>query len=175
MPRLAAARPRSVTIRTAGALATVCALALLGANARPAAADTLSRSADVKGTPAQVWALIGPFCAIQDWHPAIGACTQDGKTPPTRTLVTKDGATFVELQTGYSFTKHRYSYTFTSSPLPVTHYASTFEVVAKNKHVSTVTWSSTYTPDPGKEQDAKNALNGIYETGLDAIKTKLAN
>ena len=40
--------------------------------------------------------------------------------------------------------------------------------------MSTVTWSGAYTPDPGKEKDAHDALKGVYETGLAAIKAKLA-
>ena len=135
----------------------------------------MSRSADVKGTPAQVWSVIGPFCAIKDWHPVIATCTDDGQTPPVRTLVTKDGkATFVEMQTARSDAKYIYSYNFISSPFPVTHYAAQIEVTAKGKGMSTVTWSGAYTPDPGKEKDAHDALKGVYETGLAAIKAKLA-
>lgn len=154
---------------------SVCALAFLSASASSASAATLTRSVDVNGTPAVVWSMIGPFCAIKDWLPPIGACTEDGKAPPTRTLVTKDGkATFVELQTARSDAKYTYSYSFTSSPLPVTNYTSKIEVVAKGPGISTVTWSATYTPSLGKEKDASDALNGVYEAGLDAIKTKLA-
>lgn len=156
------------------AILSVCALALLAGYATPAAGATLSRSIDVPGTPATVWSVIGPFCAIKDWHPAIGACTQDAATPPTRTLVTKDGkATFVETQTARSDARHLYSYTFKSSPLPVTNYASTIAVTAKGDGTSTVTWSSSFTPDAGKEKDATDALTGIYEAGLGAIKAKL--
>jgi hypothetical protein len=122
-----------------------------------------------------VWSMIGPFCAIKDWLPPVGTCTEDGKIPPTRTLVTKDGkATFVEMQTARSDARHFYTYTFQSSPLPVTHYKSTIEVVAKGEGVSTVTWRGTYTPEPGKEKDANDALAGIYSAGLDAIKARLA-
>ena len=83
-------------------------------------------------------------------------------------------ATFVELQTARSDAKHTYSYSFVSSPLPVTNYTSTIEVVAKNAGFSTVTWCSTYTPDAGKEKDADEVLRGVYEAGLNAIQTKLA-
>jgi hypothetical protein len=154
---------------------SICALALLSAGVSSASAATLSRSVDVNGTPAAVWSMIGPFCAIKDWLPPIGACSEDGKTPPTRTLLTKDGkATFVELQTARSDAKYTYSYSFTSSPLPVTNYRSTIVVVAKGPGISTVTWSATYTPAPGKDKDARDALNGVYEAGLDAIKSKFA-
>ena len=154
---------------------SACALAALSAHALPASAASLSRSVDVNGTPAAVWQVIGPFCAIKDWHPAIGTCTETTTTPPTRTLVTKDGkATFVEPQTSHSDKNHSYSYAIQSSPLPVANYKSTIKVTAKGSTMSTVTWSSTYTPQKGKEKDADAALSGIYDSGLAAIKAKLA-
>ena len=95
---------------------SVCAVALLSAGVSSASAATMSRNVDVNGTPAAVWSMIGPFCAIKDWLPPIGTCSEDGKAPPTRTLVTKDGkATFVEQETARSDAKHTYSYSFTSS------------------------------------------------------------
>ncbi|MEP7209797.1 MAG: SRPBCC family protein [Alphaproteobacteria bacterium] len=172
--RRASERTMYLVARVAG-VAAVGALVALAAVASPRAPVSLTRSVDVKGEPAQVWAMIGAYCAIKDWHPAIGKCTEDGKRPTTRTLVTKDGAaTFIELQTARDDAKQRYSYTFTSAPVPVTHYSSTFRVTAKATGVSTVTWSGAYTPDAGKEKDASDALAGIYESGLAAIQARLA-
>jgi hypothetical protein len=168
-------RKKSTNAKIACAVLSVCMLAFLGAGLSTASAASLSRSVDVNGTPEAVWSMIGPFCAIKDWLPPIGTCTEDGKAPPTRILVTKDGkATFVELQTARSDEKHTYSYSFISSPLPVTHYTSTIAVVAKSAGISTVTWSSTYTPDGGREKDANDALSGVYEAGLNEIQTRLA-
>ena len=131
-----------------------------------AQAITVHRSVTVKGSRWWVWLDIGGFCEIKDWHPAIGTCIEEG--PQTRTLVTRDGkATFVETQTARNDAEHQYSYTFKSSPLPVTAYASTIKVVPKSNGVSTVIWSSTYVPDPGKEHDAREALTGIYEAKSD--------
>lgn len=162
--------PRINLINTA-ALGVLAALSL---GASSAMAATLTRNADVKGTPATVWAAIGPFCAIAAWHPAIATCASDRKAAPTRTLVTKDGARFVELQTARDDAKRSYSYSFVSSPVPVTGYRSTISVTAKAPGVSTVTWSGSYTPDEGKAKEADAALSGIYESGLAAIAAKLA-
>ena len=138
-----------------------------------ASAASISRSMEVSGAPAAVWSVIGAFCAIKDWLPPVGMCIEDGKTPPTRTLVTKDGkASFVEKQTARSDADHSYSYAFLSSPLPVTNYSSTIKVTAKGEGVSVITWTGTYTPDAGKEKDASEALNGVYEAGLASIKAK---
>lgn len=172
-----APRPRisAAAAKLGKAVKPVSVLCLIAGSIAPVSAASLSRSVEVNGTPDQVWSQIGGFCSIRDWHPAIGSCTEDGKTPPTRTLVTRDGkATFVEFQTAVSQEKHLYGYTFVSSPLPVTNYKSILKVSAKGRGRSQVTWSGDYTPDAGKEKDADAALSGIYEGGLDAIKAKFA-
>jgi len=161
--------------RMARKAAPVSVFVLLAGSIMPASAASLSRSVEVDGTPAQIWSQIGDFCAIRDWHPAIGSCTEDGNNPPTRILVTKDGkATFVELQTAANREKHLYGYTFVSSPLPVTNYKSILKVSAKGSGHSEITWSGEYTPDAGKEKDADVALSGIYESGLEAIRARFA-
>jgi len=161
--------------QSALAVGCVAALAFMGAATPRASAASLSRSVDVNATPAAVWAVIGPFCAIKNWHPVIATCTEDGQTPPVRTLVTKDGrTTFVEMQTARSDAKYIYSYNFISSPFPVTHYAAQIEVSDKSAGVSTVTWTGSYIANPGKETEAFEALRGVYETGLSAIKAKFA-
>ena len=157
-----------------GRSAAIAAIAL-GLGATAASAASLSRSMEINGAPAAVWSAIGAFCAIKDWLPPVGMCIEDGKAPPTRTLVTKDGkAAFVEKQTARNDAEHTYSYSFVSSPLPVTNYSSTIKVTAKGEGTSLITWTGTYTPDAGKEKDANEALNGVYEAGLSSIKAKFA-
>jgi hypothetical protein len=156
------------------AASSVWVFAAVNANAAPAPQATLSRSVDVAGSPDAVWAAIGSFCAIADWHPAIASCGLDGKSPPTRRLETKDHATFVELQTARNDARRFYSYRFVSSPLPVSDYSSTLKVTPKGPGVSTVTWSGGYNVRADQAQQARAALVGIYESGLQAIQAKLA-
>jgi hypothetical protein len=145
----------------------------IGCSAVPVSAAGLTRSIEVNGPPATVWSVIGSFCAIKDWLPPVGACIEDGKSPPTRTLITRDGkASFVETQTARDESEYSYSYAFLSSPLPVKHYRSTIKVTAKGDGVSVVTWTGTYTPDSGKEKEAVEALSGVYEAGLAGIQAK---
>lgn len=147
----------------------------IASTAAPARTASLTRSINVHGSPATVWAAIGPFCSISEWHPAIANCSEDGKSPPTRTLKARAGdATFVELQLSRSERYHSYSYTFTSAPIPVTNYKSVLSVVANGHGGSTVKWSGVYLPNPGMDQAAANALGGIYEAGLRSIKARLS-
>src|SRR4051794_31739541 len=152
----------------------IAGLASLGLMAGPASAEapaSLTRSVVVQASPSAVWAAVGPFCAIGQWHPAIGSCALDGKAKPTRTLLTRDGAAkFVELQVARNEAARSYSYSFTSAPVPVTHYVSTFSVKPSGKGASVVTWHGEYTPNDGQSAAASAALTGIYESGLAAIQ-----
>ena len=152
---------------------TIASAALLSIGAGVASAASVTKSIDVDAPPAKVWAMIGPFCSINAWHPTIGKCTTDGNAEPTRTLVTKDGnATFVEIETARDEKGMSYSYAIKSSPLPLSDYKSTIKVEPKGEGMSTITWSSTFTPAAGKEANAEEAVAGIYQSGLDSVKTK---
>ena len=49
---------------------------LLAASGLTASAASIDKSIDVKAPAAKIWEMIGPFCSIKDWHPAIGECTE---------------------------------------------------------------------------------------------------
>ena len=146
--------------------------ALLIGGTLSASAASVDKTIDVNAPADKVWAMIGPFCSIKDWHPAIGQCTQSGMT---RTLTTKDGkAQFVEEQTASNMKAMDYSYKILKSPLPIKDYNSTLKVTPKGTTMSTIEWSSTYTPDQGKEAAAETAIGGIYQAGLDNIQKMVA-
>ncbi len=141
---------------------------ILAAGTLSASAASIDKSVVVDAPAAKVWSMIGPFCSIKDWHPAIGKCTETGGV---RTLTTKDGkGTFIEKQTASDNKTMMYSYAIETSPLPLTGYNSMLKVTPEGADKSKVEWSSTYTPDSGKDEAAKSALNGIYQGGLDNIK-----
>ncbi len=168
-----ALRTRLIRNLVFGVAALIATGVGLGLTAPAAHSATLTRNVVVPGTPSEIWAIVGPFCAIEDWLPPVGSCTQTGDSPSVRTLVTKDGhATFVERQVARSDQEHFYSYVFVSSPLPVRNYKSTIKVSALGPNRSTITWSASYTPEAGRDVDAKDALRGIYAAGLATIRQK---
>jgi hypothetical protein len=174
MSFIAAPKPKSpFATKIAVAILSIWCIGEASNAISPASAAELTRSADVAATPSDVWSAIGPFCAIKDWHPVVGTCTEDGKVPPTRTLVTKDGkVTFVETEVARDEAQRTYSYNFVSSPFPVTEYVGTIRVSANGSGMSTITWRGIFTPLTGKEKDAEAAFAGVYEAGLAALKTR---
>jgi len=156
-----------VLVRTATAAGLVIALA------GGASAAEVSKDVEVKGTPAQVWAKIGGWCSLNEWHPAVATCeeSKDGDAA-VRLLTTKDGAKITEKQTASDGTS--YGYTMTDTPLPVTNYNATFGVAPSDDGKKTkVTWSATFDPKGASEDDAKNSVEGIFKSGLEAIKIAL--
>lgn len=148
----------------------VAALALLATGATAANAATVTETASIKASPDKVWAASAKdFCGIGAFHPAIEKCelSDGGKT---RTLSLKGGGTIVEKQTANKDGKS-YSYVIVESPLPVANYKSTFSIKGKGD-TSTVTWTGSFKPKGADAATAKKAIDGIYTSGLDALKAK---
>ncbi|MGU3358933.1 SRPBCC family protein [Methylobacterium sp. M6A4_1b] len=146
-------------------------LALLAGTAPVLALDA-AKTIDVAAPPAKVWATIGDFCGIGQWHPAIEKCvlSQDGgKT--LRTLSLKGGGTIVESQTKRDDKAMSYTYAIVSGPLPVSDYSSTISVMPKGSG-STVNWTGSFKAKGAPDAVAIDAVSGIYDSGLKAIADK---
>lgn len=147
----------------------VCALL---AGTAPSLALDVTKTVDVAAPPAKVWSVIGDFCGIGQWHPAIEKCAlskDGGKT--LRTLNLKGGGTIVESQTARDDAKMSYTYAIVSGPLPVSDYSSTLSVAPKASG-STVTWTGSFKAKGAPDAVAVDAITGIYESGLKAIADK---
>lgn len=114
-----------------------------------------------------VWALISPFQALPDWHPAVACSLRDDRGGVEhRKLGLKDGAEIVEKLLGSD--GHSVGYSIVSSPLPVADYRAVLSGFEWNG-ATFVTWVSTF------EKTAENAdeiIAGVYESGLAALKKR---
>ncbi len=148
----------------------IAALALTAA--APAHAIDLERSTTVAAPPAKVWQTIGDFCGIGNWHPAVEKCTpseMDGKK--VRLLSLKGGGAIKEEQLSRDDKVMSYTYTILESPLPVSDYKSTLSV-APDGQGSKVTWTGNFNAKGAPDTVAKDAIQGIYDSGLKAIADK---
>lgn len=148
--------------------------ALTFALAVPAAAwsadYTVERTLEISSSAEEAWHVIGDFCDIDDWHPALASCTLkviDGSLH--RILVATDGGEFVEKriaeEPGLSYT-----YQIISSPFPLDKSTSTLSITRGDP--STLSWSSRFaSDDAGMEQ----AVVDFYDAGLSAIAERLPN
>lgn len=151
----------------------VSAVLLAAAPVMPAWALGASSTIEIAAPPAKVWATIGGFCGIGDWHPAVAACTLStvgGK--PVRTIALKGGGTIVERQEQRDDKAMSYTYSIVSGPLPVSDYSSTL-AVAKHGAGSIVTWSGSFKAKGATDAEARAAIDGIYASGVKAIAAKV--
>ncbi len=146
---------------------------LLSLSVSAAMAADVERSVEIARSPAEVWAMAGPFCSIKDWHPEIVDCetlTVEGK--PHRRMKLRTGDAFLERELERDEAGMSYRYTIERSPLPVSEYRSTFMVEPAGAG-SRVTWKSDFTADDDRRAALQEAVADIYEAGLQGLKTKL--
>lgn len=153
---------------TSTTAATFCA-ALVSATVTATAAGAVEvrQVVELPAPPAAVWAKVGEWCAIKDWHPAVANCTADKKG--FRTLTLKDGGKIVEKLTKTG--KTSYSYDITDGPLPVKNYTATLNAKRDSNGNTDLVWTAKFDAAKGKsDQEAEAAIKGIFESGLANIK-----
>jgi hypothetical protein len=118
-----------------------------------------------------LWAKIGGWCAISEWHPAIAKCeeSKDGDVV-FRTLTLKDGGVIKEklLEKGTT----SYQYEIIESPLPVKNYTAMFSVVPDDDDTDeiNVLWSATFDANGQDDKAARQVIDGIFKAGMESIK-----
>jgi mxaD protein len=130
---------------------------------------TVSREAILDRPPAVVWKLIGEFNALDIWLPPVQASTLRGAgTAPgaIRVLDLGGGASVTEELLDYDSARHRYTYAFVASPLPVKHYVATIGLSAAATGRTLIKWHSTFDALGAPADQARAAIQGIYDLGL---------
>jgi uncharacterized protein YndB with AHSA1/START domain len=141
--------------------------------ASPAAALEVRQSVEVAAPPEQVWAAIGGFCSIAKWHPVVGQCAESEQNGAAmRRLTTVDGGVLVEKRVQYSEEGMSYTYVIVDSPLPVSDYVSTLAVMGMGGG-SMITWSGEFEAKGASDAQAVEAISGIYQAGLEALRERL--
>jgi hypothetical protein len=130
-------------------------------------------SSTVLPVPAQsVWAVIGGFNTLSDWHPAVEKSeTKDQDGTKVRTLTLAGGGAIVEKLVSSDDKERTYNYTIVSGPLPVTNYEASIKVRENEGGFGcTVEWASEFDASGAPEDDAVAAIRGIYEAGFENLK-----
>ncbi len=127
----------------------------------------LTRSVTLNAAPSEVWALIGGFQSLPNWHPAVETSTRDDiGGVEHRRLGLAGGGEILEKNLGSDTMS--VGYEIIESPLPLADYKATISVAdAGGKAV--VVWSSTF---EGTADGAADIVIGIYQSGLDALAAK---
>jgi Polyketide cyclase / dehydrase and lipid transport len=148
-------------------------IALAAVIAWTAAAEAIEvkKRREAPGTPEGVWKVVGEFCAIKNWHPAVAECEETTEGGDVfRTLTLKDGGKIKEKLTEKTDTS--YSYVILESPLPVENYKATL-MVGKDDEPERIeiVWKSQFDAKEGtSDADAKKVVTGIFNDGVAGIK-----
>ena len=150
-------------------LALVTGFALL-IGSGSAYAITVKKRTEAPGLPPEIWAIVGEFCAIKDWHPAVAKCEETKEGDVTfRTLTLKDGGKIKEKLVDSDDTS--YSYEIVESPLPVKNYKAKFWVEPDDEANRTVIyWSADFDANGASDEDAKKKITTILGDGVKGIK-----
>lgn len=150
-------------------LSLIAVAALIAWSATAEAIDVKKRR-EAPGTPAQVWAVVGDFCAIKNWHPAVAECEQTKEDDVVfRILTLKDGAKIKEKLTKTGDTS--YSYEIIEGPLPVKNYTAELMVGEDDEPERVeIVWTATFDAEGASDEEAKKTIAGIFDAGVTGIK-----
>ncbi len=129
--------------------------------------DRIQRWVSLPHPPEKIWAEIGGFGGMADWHPGITkAEVVDIEGETHRHLTLSNGELLLErlIETG----PHYYTYEIADSPLPLADHRATLSCVAEEGGCH-VFWSAVFEPtDPS----ANGIVSGFYEEGLRALRER---
>jgi polyketide cyclase/dehydrase/lipid transport protein len=123
----------------------------------------------LRGSVDEVWAAIGGFNDLPQWHPAVaGSTLEEGGR--VRRLRLADGAFLVERLHSFSERERSYGYSIEQGPLPVSRYHSLLHVCPPTSGGGCrVEWSGEFAADGVPEAEAIQIIAGIYRAGLDRL------
>jgi hypothetical protein len=139
----------------------------------------------IAASPEAIWDLVKDFNDMS-WHPAVVKTEGEGgnRLGATRVLTLGNGGQIHETLEKYNTEKHSFFYRIKSvdvKVLPVTNYSSWFSIKPGDNGKSLVTWKGAFyrgypNNDPPPElndQAAKEAVTGVYRSGLANLKKLL--
>lgn len=134
--------------------------------------DQVRRMVSLPADRDRVWAEIGGFGRIGEWHPLIASVELteiDGDI--YRHLATSDGDAYFErlVEEG----PHHLTYEMVDGPLPVSDYRATLSCVSEGAGCH-VYWSAYFIPADGGGHVLDGIVAKFYEIGLRSIAERFA-
>ncbi len=127
------------------------------------------RSVRLPASAARVWATIGGFNALPEWHPAVerSELSDGGRT---RTVHLAGGGRVVESLEQHDDAGRQCRYRIVESPLPIEDYRSTLSVQDDGAEGCTVAWQGSFTAPDAVRAQMEKTVAGIYESGLENLR-----
>ena len=128
--------------------------------------NELSLSVVLDASAPEVWALVGDFGGLAEWHPWVPNCSlsDDGLT---RTIDLGSTAA-VERLLPEAIHPLSHSYVVIDSPMPIANYRATWEAIPTPTGCR-VTWSATFEP---LDENAEFMLTAFVKQAFDSLKQR---
>jgi len=160
------------------ALCTLCLSSL------PAAAEGLLnsyQSVEIKASIWKVWEAVKDFDGLNNWHPMFSddvlKSGSNDEVGAVRTITVKDGPSFDEELLSFDALEKKFSYrVIDPTPLPISEYVSTFQVIEGRRGYTIITWRSSFRNNSDgkmKDEEVIGFIDGAYRAGLDNLKSML--
>jgi len=134
----------------------------------------LSRETRLSAPADEVWALVGAFDSLPNWHPAVLSCelgVEDDRM--VRRLVVVGGIRVTERLLRHDDAERKYSYAISDGGrLPVADFTATFRVTDHGIDGTGVVWSCSFVTAGAPEDVAREAMRGILDSGLNALEDR---
>ncbi len=130
---------------------------------------SISMQTKINAPAADVWAIVGDFNALPKFVEAATESQADGDgVGAVRTITLPDGSKLKERLEKYDTDAMSLKYSILEGPLPVANYLSSMEI-ASTESGCELTWSSEFNAKGVPDEDARNAISGIYQMGFDGL------
>ncbi|CDN57901.1 MxaD protein (plasmid) [Neorhizobium galegae bv. officinalis bv. officinalis str. HAMBI 1141] len=118
-----------------------------------------------------LWANIGKFGAVGEWHPMLAGVDSEGEREGClRVAKGQDGSRQTERLLETEPEHHLYRYRMEETAMPVRHYSAEFRVDDNGDGTSTVVWSAVFEPMPDGSK-AVEVIRQFLKAGLDNISS----
>lgn len=124
----------------------------------------------------EVWSLVSNFSELDKFVEAVADCTTEGTgIGAVRTLTLADGGKVKEKLESLDADQRLLTYSIVESPMPIENYNGTMQVKNIENGKSEFIWSSTFEAAEGAEDDMKEAMAGLYESGVEGLQQKVSS
>jgi len=127
----------------------------------------------------EIWKTLSSFRNVEKYIPLVKSSTVEGSgVGAKRTCIIpsesgQEGKIEEEIKS-FDDDGKTFSYSITSSPMPLENYLSTVKVKDLGNGRCEIEWSSTFEPKGMPEEEVVKMINDIYVTAIDGLK-KLHN
>lgn len=132
---------------------------------------SVSESVDLHAPADAVWKTLGDFGGAQRYLDVVERCelARHGSSIE-RVLHLRGGGSVRERLVLSSDDDRALRYTIVESPLPVADYVSTVRVDPLDNQRCRVTWAATFDSRGSSDDEAREAIAGIYRMGFDGLR-----